>query len=296
MQFILLCAFILGTIIGSFLNVVVLRYGTKKLSGRSMCFSCGKALSWFELVPVLSFFAQSGRCRGCKAGISWQYPVVELLTGLVFMLVFWKESSLLFSSSFSLLTTNYLLLTLSIWSLLIAIAVYDIRHKIIPNALVYSAALLSLVFLLVTSTFELKASSFLRDLVAGPLLALPFALVWFFSKGRAMGLGDAKLMLFFPWLVGLSGGVSAVLLGFWAGASIAIVGIILKAVASIPDPSAQTKRRRFLLPDLKAGLKDLTMKTELPLAPFLILGLFIVYLFGIDVTGLSLLLQSGNNF
>ena len=168
---------------------------------------------------------------------------------------------------------------LSVFSLLIAITVYDLRHKIIPNGLVYSAALLSLLHLFLTSNFKLSTFNFF----IGPLLALPFAAIWFFSRGRAMGLGDAKLILFFPWLLGLAGGLSAVLLGFWIGASLSIAGILLKAVVS------SAPRRVF--PELKGKLKDLTMKTELPLAPFLILGLFIVYLFGIDVTGIGMLLE-----
>lgn len=290
MYLIFFFTFIFGTIIGSFLNVVVLRYGTRTQSrhlsavaGRSFCFSCGKTLSWFELIPVLSFFVQKGRCRGCKSGISWQYPLVECITGAVFVAVVWKNlqsttSNLQLFSSFWLLVVGC---QLSVFALLIAIAVYDIRHKIIPNALVYGSGLLSLFFLLSTFHFSLSTFNSL-SFWSGPLLALPFVGIWFFSRGRAMGLGDAKLILFFPWLLGLAGGLSAVLLGFWIGASVSVAGILLKGVVS---SSGQ------LCSGLKAKLKNLTMKTELPLAPFLILGLFIVYLWGIDVTGLSLLLQ-----
>lgn len=280
----LLFVFIFGTLIGSFLNVVVLRYGTTtKNRQRSFCFSCGKTLSWFELVPVLSFFVQKGRCRGCKSGISWQYPLVECITGAVFVAVVWKNLQPAISIP-QFLSPLWLLVVgcqLSVFALLIAIAVYDIRHKIIPNALVYSAGLVSLLLLFATS-YKLQAPNLPLDFWSGPLLAFPFAGIWFFSRGRAMGLGDAKLILFFPWLLGLAGGLSAVLLGFWMGASVSVAGILLKGVVSSSGR---------LCPGLKAKLKNLTMKTELPLAPFLILGLFIVYLWGIDVTGLSLLLS-----
>lgn len=272
--------FILGTIVGSFLNVLVLRYGARTLRGRSSCGSCSKTLRWFELIPIASFFLQRGRCRGCKSRISWQYPLVELITGFVFAVVLWKTPPL---SSLSIFYIPYSIFHLIIWSLLIAIAVYDLRHKIIPNLFVYS--FLTLSFLDFATRYPpvggLHATPFL-DFWSGPLLALPFAAVWFFSRGRAMGLGDAKLMLGFPWLVGLVPALSAVIIGFWLGALLALALLALKAAA-----------RAFptrLAPHLNAQLKGLTMKSELPLGPFLVLGLFIVYLTGADVTGLEQLI------
>ncbi|NDE68410.1 prepilin peptidase, partial [bacterium] len=75
--------FVFGTIIGSFLNVVSLRYNTGMgVNGRSRCFSCGKTLRWMELVPILSFVWQMGKCRKCETRISWQYPLIEAVAGL----------------------------------------------------------------------------------------------------------------------------------------------------------------------------------------------------------------------
>lgn len=305
MEFILLFAFLFGLIIGSFLNVVVLRYGTKSVNKkRSFCFLCGKTLRWFELIPVVSFFIQKGRCRGCFSSISWQYPLVEFITGCVFAGVFLKFfggggfSSQIFNFQFSIfnLATVWTILTLILhlilWSLLIALSVYDLRHKIIPNKLVYSASLFSFFLLFFTFNFSLSTFNSL-DFWGGPLLALPFALIWLFSRGRAMGLGDAKLILLFSWFVGFSGALSAVLIGFWMGAGVALFGIALKAVASITTQSAsvRAKRRHILFPGLRSVVRNLTMKSELPLAPFLILGLLIVYVWGVDVTGLGLLLR-----
>ena len=124
----------------------------------------------------------------------------------------------------------------------------------------------------------------LSDLLGGPLLALPFALLWFFSHGRAIGLGDAKLVLGFPWLVGIFLGLSGVFIGIWIGASVALFMILLKAITTV------TARTTFS--GLRRRLKDLTMRSELPLAPFLVLGLLIVYLTGIDVTGLPILISN----
>ncbi len=317
MTFFLAFFFVFGTIIGSFLNVVVLRYGTKTLGGRSHCFSCGKTLRWYELVPVFSFVLQKGRCRKCKAHISWQYPFVELTTGLVFTLIAYKESSFFLSSYLSspfLPSTFYFLLTLSLWSLLIALSVYDLKHKIIPDALVYSCATLSFFLFLfsyfpperlepfsragilparttgILPDFVVQAgvqsgghTSYFSDLWSGPLFALPIALIWFFSRGRAMGLGDAKLVVMFPWLVGLSRGLSAVIIGFWLGALVSLSGLFLNTLF----PYLPKK----ILPSLRRKLKGIGMKTELPLGPFLVLGLFLVYIFGWDVTGLGMLLS-----
>ena len=82
---------ILGLIIGSFLNVVILRFNTNKtLGGRSGCMACEKELNWYELIPVFSFFALQGRCSGCQTKISVQYPLVELATGVIFGVLFCK--------------------------------------------------------------------------------------------------------------------------------------------------------------------------------------------------------------
>lgn len=275
----LLFFFALGTIVGSFLNVVVFRYGARKLSGRSLCFSCGKVLYWYELLPVASYLVQRGRCRSCKAGISFQYPFVELLTGIIFSAIAWKESSVFFSS-FSVLHTSYLILLLVLWSELVALSVYDIRHKIIPDALVYSAALISFLIFLY-SYFILHTSSFL-DFWSGFLFAAPLALLWFLSRGRAIGLGDAKLVLLFPWVLTFPRGLSALIIGFWLGALVGLGALLFKGIAGLMPAR--------LCPTLRAKLRRVGMKTELPLGPFLVLGLFLVYFFGWDVTGLGMLL------
>jgi leader peptidase (prepilin peptidase)/N-methyltransferase len=88
---IILIFFAFGTIIGSFLNVVIYRTNTgKSLLGRSACMSCKKRLAWYELVPIFSFIFLNGRCGHCKTRISYQYVLVEFLTGLVFALIYLK--------------------------------------------------------------------------------------------------------------------------------------------------------------------------------------------------------------
>jgi leader peptidase (prepilin peptidase) / N-methyltransferase len=234
--------FIFGTIIGSFLNVIIFRHNTGEqvVNARSRCFSCGKKLEWYELIPVLSFVIQAGKCRKCKNKISWQYPSVELLTGFLFLMIFLKFG-------YSLITGYWLLIT----SLLIIIAVYDLKYQIIPDVFVYTFGILTFLNLFRISDFGFRIYNF----VAGLIFFSFFALIWLLSKGRAMGFGDAKLALGIGWLLGLSKGIVALLLSFWTGA---LAGI-------------------FLLFFFK---KEYNLKSRIPFGPFLVLGAIIAFFLG----------------
>ena len=119
--------FLLGACIGSFLNVVAYRYNTgMSLNGRSQCFTCSRQLKWFDMFPILSFLTFRGKCRTCKSKISWQYPLVELVTAILFLALFTFEG-----------LSIALFFDLIVFSLLIVMTVYDIRHKIIPDGLVF---------------------------------------------------------------------------------------------------------------------------------------------------------------
>ena len=243
--------FILGLIIGSFLNVVALRWDTgSSISGRSKCPHCGKKLSWYELVPVLSFIFLRGKCFSCKKPISLQYPLIEIFTGLVFATLY---------PAFGL-TTYYLLLT-TVFSIYIVILIYDFHHKIIPDALVYSAIALSFLYALL----NLQTYQFI-DLLAGPLIFLFFALIWLFSRGRAMGFGDAKLGLSIGWLLGAETGFSAIILSFWIGAGIMLLIMLFSRFSGLFNAS-----------------KKLTMKSEIPFAPFMILGAWISLIYDLNL-------------
>lgn len=254
-------AFLFGLIIGSFLNVVIARFRTgMSLSGRSRCFSCGKTLSWYELIPLLSFIFQRGRCRVCHTRISWRYPLVELLGGFAFPLVFLKVG---------VGTPSALLYGFVIASLLIAIAVYDVRHKIIPDLFVYLLSIFALGGIVWQHSLTLPTLATLWHVLAGPLLFLPFALMWFFSRGTWIGFGDAKLAWGIGWLLGLSKGIVAILFSFWIGAVVSI-----GAIAISKSHGLFSTHKRF------------TMKSEIPFGPFLVLGLGLVWFWGIDTTTL----------
>lgn len=270
---VILFAFALGAIIGSFLNVVSFRHNTgRSIGGRSGCMSCGVRLSWHELIPIFSFLAQRGRCRSCSAKISRQYLVVEIITGLVFVVVFLKtigfgglsgiEYGVYGMAHYTLYPILYTLYYLVAFSLLIVITVYDLRHKIIPNDLVWAFILISFakVFLFNLSNLSnlVTSSAFL----AGPLLALPFAAIFYLSGGRAMGFGDAKLALGLGWMLGLAQGLSMLLLSFWIGGAVG-VALLLQ------------NRGKY------------TLKSEIPFAPFLVVATFLEFIFQFDFIGLS---------
>jgi prepilin signal peptidase PulO-like enzyme (type II secretory pathway) len=270
--------FIFGAIIGSFLNVVICRHNTHlTLLGRSFCFSCNKQLTWYELFPILSYLALGGKCRSCKSKISRQYSIVEATMGLFSVLLFWKLGGFavfmekLFADSgadwgwiLSMIITFVLL------SLLVLIAVYDLKHKIIPDKFSYSfAALAFLKLLLFPASFPFALTMW--DLFAGFILAAPFALLWVVSQGKWMGLGDAKLALGIGWFLGLQAGFVSIVLAFWIGA---LFGVALIVIGKIQAPLFG---------------RHVSMKTELPFAPFLILGLLLTYFIPSVMTAVSAL-------
>lgn len=251
--------FISGLIIGSFLNVVILRFNTaRSLGGRSACMVCQNKLKWYELIPVFSFVALRGRCKSCKTKISFQYPLVEFISGVFFVLLFLKFRYV-FYADLVIFSYTYLYYAF-MFSLLLVISVYDLKHKIIPDLLSFIFGFVSFVglFFFTTSGFSPHVPSLL-EFLSGGLVALPFALFWLISMGRWMGLGDAKLAIGLGWLLGLSRAFSGVIVAFWSGA---IVGVFLMFLSK------------------KHG-----MKSEIPFAPFLVFGTFLAFLLELHLFG-----------
>ncbi len=303
--------FVFGLIIGSFLNVLILRYNTGKgFGGRSMCFSCGRTLTTRDLFPVLSYLWHGGRCRTCKSRISTQYIIVEVLTGILFVFAYYHNLHLL-SSSASVFALK-LAIDCSLMSLFVSMVVYDMRHKIIPDPAVVLTALLALLghIILGTLTWSVVLSGF--------ILATPFYLIWLFSKGTMMGLGDAKLAITIGWLLGISAGFTAVIFGFWLGALVSILIIISRPETNqfkrfgiitlvcallffyihwyvlivalcmymLYFMSASAVGKRLVR---KGYIPQLGLKSEVPFAPFLIAGLLIVYFLGYNMFIFTLL-------
>lgn len=160
---------------------------------------------------------------------------------------------LVFASLYSVfgLTTYYLLLA-TVFSIYTVILIYDIRHKIIPDLLVYLAIGLSLLVPLFLIPYSLI------DWLTGPILFTAFGLIWLVSRGRALGFGDAKLVLSIGLLLGAPQGFSAITLAFWIGTAVT-------------------------LPIMLFSRKGITMKSEIPFAPFLIIGAWVSVFFGFDL-------------
>ncbi|NTV22449.1 MAG: prepilin peptidase [Candidatus Yonathbacteria bacterium] len=264
--------FLFGAIIGSFLNVVILRYGSGKsiIKGRSSCGTCGAHLSWYDMVPILGYIFLRGRCRSCGMKISRQYIFVEISTGILFVFIAQLFLPYIFSGTVPLIFP--LIDTILLWvvvSLLVIITVYDMRHFIIPDLFVYLFAAMSLVYICFPALYMGMWTMWWGDIIAGPLFAIPFALIWLFSRGTWMGLGDAKLVLGIGWLLGVWGTISALLIAFWTGAlwGLFLIGIQKKGV-------------------LWGRKKTFTMKSEIPFGPFLIMGTLLVLLFHIDIVSI----------
>jgi leader peptidase (prepilin peptidase)/N-methyltransferase len=215
-----------------------------------------------------------GRCSRCKSKISPQYALVELFTGVLFFLVFYKvivSQGSGFSFSFGYHPVWYIwsiVYLLVQFSLLVIIFVYDFHHKIIPDGPMYTFIALAIVQLVIAYNSALFHTPALWALLAGPIFFAAFFLIWFVSRGRAMGFGDAKLVLGIGFFLGLAEGLSAIVLGFWIGALVSVLLIVLKS-----------------------GDKRLTMKSEIPFAPFLIAGIILAYAFNLDLFSLHVFLH-----
>jgi prepilin signal peptidase PulO-like enzyme (type II secretory pathway) len=166
--------FLIGVCMGSFGNVIIFRTPEgKSIRGRSVCRHCGKELRAWELVPLLSFLFLRGRCARCKNPLSWQYPLVELASGLLFL------TAISYLQYFHVA----LLLGAILW-LLLLIAVIDLRTKMISDALNIPFAILSLIYSLVHGIFPWVA------ILVG---AGFFLLQWAVSRGKWVGSGDIIL-------------------------------------------------------------------------------------------------------
>jgi leader peptidase (prepilin peptidase)/N-methyltransferase len=198
---------VLGLVIGSFLNVVIARMpeGKSLWRPRSACPACGVAIAWYDNVPVLSFLALRGRCRACRAAISWRYPVVEAITAVAFATAYVLLGPTLdFAVAAALLAG------------LIAITGIDLAHQIIPDAITLPGIVAGVLASLATGRIPWLDS--LVGIVVGAGVFLVIILV---SRG-GMGGGDMKLGGMLGAFLGWKLGLLAILLGVLSGGVVAV--------------------------------------------------------------------------
>jgi len=220
--------FIIGTVIGSFLNVLIYRIpiGKDFISGRSSCPKCYKVIPWYGLFPVFSYVFQRGKCLFCKEKISIQYPVIETISGLIFV----GTSMFLYSPFLSIPDLTYWLFYIAIIEITLLLFVIDLKHFILPDSLVLSLLVAFGAYYLTTQILGIspdyvQSSLTIQNRLLGSLvIGGALFLLWFLSKGRALGFGDVKLMSVLGIIFGLKGGIIIFYMAMFIGL---IVGLFL---------------------------------------------------------------------
>ena len=231
--------FIIGLCVGSFLNVLIDRLSNdESILGRSHCDKCKKQLKSKDLIPVFSYIFLKGKCRFCKKKINARYPVVELLTGTLFLSYF------IFIPQVTVVSQ---VLELALISALIVIFFADLKYQIIPDQMLILIGILAILMLIQNNP---NVTLLMKRLFDSILVSLPIFLIYFFSKGRAMGFGDVKL----SFVIGL-------FFGLWKGLTIFYIAFVLGALVSL-----------FLI-----FFKKKKIKSKISFGPFIVIGSFCVF-------------------
>jgi len=239
---------VMGGLWGSFANVCIYRLPLEKgvVSGRSYCTKCKKQIAWYDNIPIISYLIIQGKCRKCKKKISFQYPLVELLSILSFVIIYF----------FYGITVDTLLLIILALTFIIIFFI-DLKHFIIPNSLTFPMMILGFVKSFHPNLNELFPNP-INSLIGG---LLGYGIIWLIiflykvlRNKEGMGLGDAKLLA---------------VIGFWFG-WIAIPFVIF---------SSSVIALTSVIPSLLNKSKKLS--SEIPFGPFIIAGC-ILYIIFID--------------
>lgn len=248
---IVLILFVFGLIFGSFVNAYVWRFKKRKnwVSERSICPNCKHVLHAKDLVPVLSWLSLRGKCRYCKKPISAQYPAVELLTALLFALsyAFWPYP-------LTLLGWLAFISWLGCLVVFMALLVYDLKWKLLPNKMVLPLTILASILVTLLAILNSSWLGLFWSVVSGLVFFVIFWALFQVSDGRWIGGGDVKM----SYALGLIAGsiINVFLLIFLAS----VIGTFL------------------VLPLLVS--KKLNTRSKIPFGPLLIIATIIVFLFG----------------
>lgn len=208
----ILTVFFAGLFLGSFLAVLGWRLPRRRpvVWDRSRCDRCHNVLQWYELIPILSYILQRGRCRKCGVRLSLLYPVSEIACGIGLAVLFWH-----FGFSLSFLFASIALVAA------LVLCVSDILYQVLPDGVmaIFGVGIAAFVFLQPEPTITS------RLLTAG-LSAGFFGLLYFFTRGRGMGLGDVKLAFVLGFLLDYPGMIVALYAAFLTGAAVGVILIL----------------------------------------------------------------------
>ncbi len=280
--------FALGMALGSFINVLSLRYNPERnvfnrecIRGRSKCDACGRVLKWHELMPILSFCIQGGRCKTCRASLTLQYPIIEAVSGLVvagipwFLNYTWGFSQ----KTFLLLEAPWwhyilILLWIAVFLVFLLITLIDLKHFLIPDELTTILGVLGIfitaILSLYRSSLPIFSASFLKNygaigsldsvvinhVIGSVVVGALFWMLHVVTKGRGMGFGDVKLAFVLGLIFGWPDSLIGTLLSFVIGG---VWGTYLLL----------SKRKK--------------MKDRVPFGPIMIAGYATLFFFGFTI-------------
>jgi leader peptidase (prepilin peptidase)/N-methyltransferase len=250
--------FIFGTVIGSFLNVIIYRtiQGETWVKGRSKCESCHKQIKWYDNIPLLSYFLLKGQCRYCGNIISLSHPVIEFLTGVMFVWWYWG-GSFFFRLTHQPFRYVQPIFWLMVGLLLLVIFFSDLIYYIIPDEAVIILTALTLFYRIwLIMSHVMQPVDFYRAILGALIASGFFGALWLFTKGKGMGLGDVKFAIPFGLLLGWPNFLVGLFLAFIFGS---VVSLSLIAVG----------RKKF--------------RQTVPFGPFLILSTVVTLVWGTQI-------------
>jgi len=227
--------FTVGSFIGSFLNILIDRPARKEtvVWGSSYCEKCRHKLAWNDLIPVWSYLFLGGRCRYCRTRIPFWLPLVEIVTGLLFVLVFWIHRAFLFNFSLTFPYFVSLFYYFALPSLLVVVFFSDLKYHLIYDQIIYFAAGITIIYHLcsqfLTTNYQPPATNYLLSAISAA--AFFYFLYWLGPKvfhKDTMGLGDVKLAALIGLLLGYPHFLIALYLAFLTGALIGVILILIR--------------------------------------------------------------------
>jgi len=273
--FFMVVSFVLGALVGSFCNVCASRWpaGESVISPRSRCPRCKTPIAWFDNIPLISWLLLGAKCRHCSQPISWQYPLVEALTGVLFFCVYWRFG-------FTIATPVYMLYAAA----LVVVTFQDLADWTIPNEITFPGIPLGLVLALVgmawpdsglrvTDIFD----ALLGIVLGGGILYTLDRVTVLVLKKPGMGFGDVKLLAMIGAFLGWQGVLGTLMMASVVGSAVGIAMILYFRAKPASTPAEAP------VVDTASPAPSASASSEghyLPFGPYLALGGLLFMFFG----------------